>query len=93
MNALELSRININNSATSLQSSKIGLKEVTQEFEALLIKQMLNAMKKTITKSGLNDGGMAENIFEDFLYDEYSKIMAKTGDFGIANILYKQLNG
>ena len=42
-------------------------------------------------KSGLMDGGTAQNIFEDLLYDEYSKTMAKTGSFGLAKTLYDQL--
>jgi flagellar protein FlgJ len=39
------------------------LYQVSQEFEAIFIKQMLDTMRKTVNKSGLLDGGMAENIF------------------------------
>jgi flagellar protein FlgJ len=66
------------------------LREVCQDFEAIFIKQMLDAMRKTVTKTGLIDGGMAEDIFEDMLYEERAKLMAKTGSFGIADILYNQ---
>ncbi len=69
------------------------LKEACRDFEALFIKQMLDTMKKTVNKSGLLDGGMAENIFEDMLYDEYSKSMADTGSFGIARLMYDELAG
>jgi Rod binding domain-containing protein len=34
---------------------------------------------------------MAENIFEDMLTEERSKIMAKTAGFGLADTLYRQL--
>ena len=68
------------------------LYKVSQEFEAIFIKQMLNVMRKSVAKSGLMDGGMAEDIFEDMLYDEYAQNMAKTGSFGIADMIYKQLN-
>ena len=68
------------------------LYKVSQEFEAIFIKQMLNVMRKSVSKSGLMDGGMAEEIFEDMLYDEYAQKMAETGSFGIANMIYKQLN-
>jgi flagellar protein FlgJ len=66
--------------------------EACQDFEALFIKQMLNAMRKTINKTHLIDGGMAEEIFEDMLYDEYAKKMAKTAQFGLADMLYRQLS-
>jgi flagellar protein FlgJ len=71
------------------QSSE--LYKVSQEFEAIFIKQMLDVMRKTVNKSGLLDGGMAENIFEDMLTEERSKIMAKTAGFGLADTLYRQL--
>jgi flagellar protein FlgJ len=69
------------------------LKEVAEEFEALFIEQMVKSMRQT--KNPENDmlhGGMAENYFEDMLYQEYSKIMAKRGNFGIADMLYNQFS-
>ncbi|UCG00219.1 MAG: rod-binding protein [Spirochaetaceae bacterium] len=72
------------------KSSK--LYKVSQEFEAIFIKQMLNVMRKSVNKTGLLDGGMAEEIFEDMLYDEYAKKMAESGSFGIADMIYKQLD-
>jgi Rod binding domain-containing protein len=68
------------------------LYKVSQEFEAIFIKQMLNVMRKSVSKTGLMDGGMAEEIFEDMLYDEYAQKMAETGSFAIADMIYKQLN-
>jgi flagellar protein FlgJ len=68
------------------------LYKVSQEFEAIFIKQMLNVMRKSVSKTGLMDGGMAEEIFEDMLYDEYAQKMAESGSFGIANMIYKQLD-
>lgn len=63
------------------------------QFEALFVKQMLNSMRKTVQKSGLMDGGMAEEIFEDFLYDEYALKMAESAGFGLADTLYQRLSG
>jgi flagellar protein FlgJ len=68
------------------------LYKVSQEFEAIFIKQMLNVMRKSVSKTGLLDGGMAEEIFEDMLYDEYAKKMAESGSFGIADMIFRQLD-
>jgi flagellar protein FlgJ len=68
------------------------LYEACLDFEALFIKQMLNAMRKTVNKTHLIDGGMAEEIFEDMLYDEYAKKMARTAQFGLADMLYRDLS-
>jgi len=46
-----------------------------------------------VGKDGLLDGGAAEDIFQDMLYDERSRIMAKTGSFGIQDLLFSQLKG
>jgi flagellar protein FlgJ len=76
----------------ALSADEKKLKEATVEFEALFIKQMLNSMKKTINKSGLLDGGMGEEIFEDMLYDEYAKNMAQTANLGISDMMFRQLS-
>lgn len=66
------------------------LYQVCVEFEAIFIKQMLNSMRKTVEKSGLLDGGLAEEFFEDMLYDEYAKKMAENANFGLAAMIYGQ---
>jgi len=67
------------------------LKQACIDFSAIFIKQMLNAMKDTIPETGMMDGGMAEEIFEDMLYDEYAKSMAQTANLGLAEMMYDQL--
>ena len=49
------------------------------------IKDTIGEMQKTVEKSGLMDGGYAEEIFSDMLTDEYSKTMAKNANFGLAD--------
>lgn len=83
----------LSNPPNSGEIDKNGkLYQVSQEFESIFIKQMLNVMRKTVNKSGLIDGGMAEEIFEDMLYDEYALNMAKTAQFGLADSIYRQLS-
>ncbi|MBN1410089.1 MAG: rod-binding protein [Spirochaetales bacterium] len=72
---------------------KTPLYKACVEFESIFIKQMLNAMRKTIDKSGsLLQRSMTEDIFEDMLYDEYSKSMAEMGTFKLAETMYNQLS-
>lgn len=67
------------------------LRDVSVEFESIFVKQMLDSMRQTVdTQNDLFQGGLGQNIFEDMLYTEYSRMMAKTGDFGIADMLYRQ---
>lgn len=79
---------------TDRLSDKAQLEEVAQEFESIFLKQMLDSMRSTLQKeSRLVDGGMAENIFEDMLYTEYSRLMARTGGFGLADMIVQQYGG
>lgn len=89
--------LNIKNSEENIENKEIAnnekkrLREVSEDFEALMINQMLKEMRKTVNKSDFLNGGMAEQIFEDMLYDEYSKEFSKTKTFGLADIIYNRL--
>ncbi len=62
------------------------------DFESLFIKQMLDVMRKTVQKTGLLEGGLSEDIFEDMLYEQYAKKMAETAQFGLARTIYDQVS-
>ena len=69
-----------------------ALRAVAQEFEALFVKQMFGSMRSSLNpENDMLHGGLSQNIFEDMLYDEYSKVMARTGSIGIADLIYSQL--
>lgn len=62
------------------------------EFESIFVKLMLNQMKKNIEKQPFLHGGYAEEVFEDMLYDEYSKEISKNAKLGLAEQLYLSLS-
>jgi flagellar protein FlgJ len=62
------------------------------DFEALFVKQMLDVMRKTVQKDGLLDGGESEEVFQDMLYGEYARKMAETAQFGLSDIIYRQVS-
>jgi Rod binding domain-containing protein len=71
---------------------KSKLFEQCREFESIFVKMMLKEMRNSVDKSdALLSGGWAEDIYQDMLDDEYSKTMAKTAGFGLADQLYRQL--
>ncbi len=68
------------------------LYKACQDFESLFIKQMLDVMRQTVNKEDdLLGGGMGQEIFESMLYDEYAKKMAETAQFGLAEMIYRQI--
>ena len=77
---------------TDREKQAVRLREVSEDFESILIDQMLSEMRKTLSKERLYGGGMAEDIFQGMLDDEYSKMMAKGENFGLAEKIYEQLS-
>jgi Rod binding domain-containing protein len=71
---------------------KSPLYEQCRDFESIFVKMMLKEMRSTVAKDGLISGGWAEDIYRDMLDDEYSKSMAATANFGLADQLYRQLS-
>lgn len=61
------------------------------EMESLLVGRMLKEMRKSVNKSGWLNGGFAEEIFEDMLYDEYSMSLSRNSNLGMAKMLYDEL--
>ncbi len=67
------------------------LKESCQQMEAVFIGKIMEGMRATIQHSDLIERGFAEETFESMLWDKYAGNMSKTGQLGLADILYKQL--
>ncbi|MBU1106322.1 MAG: rod-binding protein [Candidatus Riflebacteria bacterium] len=64
------------------------LKNACSDFESIFMHQMLKEMRKTVNKTGMINGGQAEEIFADMLDQE----RAKTMSIGLGDILYMQLS-
>jgi peptidoglycan hydrolase FlgJ len=63
------------------------------DFESIFIKQMLDAMRKTINKdNSLLDNGLGQDMYEDMLYEQYAQKMSSTGQFGLAEMIYSQVS-
>lgn len=68
------------------------LYEKALQLESYFVKQMVSAMRNTVSKSALNGGGLAGQMYEDMLFDEYSVAMTKNAGFGLADQIYLQLS-
>ncbi|MDC7219361.1 MAG: rod-binding protein [Spirochaetales bacterium] len=67
------------------------MKEACDDFEAIFIKMMLDAMKDTVPESSLIKKNQGEEYFEDMLYDDYAETMSKTDSFGISEAMFRQM--
>lgn len=79
--------------AKTIEEKRQALKESAKEFEAVFIHQMISAMRKTVSESGLMPKSNGQNIFEGMLDEEWAKKLAsKSGPSSLGDILYRQLS-
>ncbi|MGE5614134.1 MAG: rod-binding protein [Bacillota bacterium] len=69
------------------------LKKACQEFEAIILNILYKQMKSTIIKSGLIEEDPGTGIFESMYDEQLMEQASKTGSFGLAESLYRQLSG
>ncbi len=67
------------------------LYEKSLELESYFVKQMLGAMRKTVSKSALGSNDFAGEMYEDMLFEEYAVNMTKNAGFGLADQIYLSL--
>lgn len=65
--------------------------KVAQGFESIFVNQMLEAMRKTVTKGGLIPESSAEKTYAAMLDHEYAQAIAQTGELGLAKMVYDHL--
>ncbi|MCL2094362.1 MAG: rod-binding protein [Treponema sp.] len=71
----------------------LELYEACLEFETILLKNLIQGMRKTIDKSSLIETGFAGEVYEDMLYDEYTKSFTRNANLGFAAMAYRELSG
>jgi flagellar protein FlgJ len=77
--------------AHGLPADDSRLKTVCNDMEALFINHMLSEMRKTVTKSGLTDGGRAEEVYTSLMDAELAKDLAHRGALGLSSMVREQL--
>lgn len=93
--------ISLNESKTATATEKLNrrisdkeLQEIeaaAEDFEAVFLAEMLKPMFETVEVNSEFGGGKGEEVFRSFLVQEYGKIIAATGDVGIAEHVKRAL--
>jgi flagellar protein FlgJ len=84
--------LNMNQKASTTQTNKDKeLMEVARKFEAILIHQMLKAMRQTVHKSDLLNSFSTQQ-YESMMDEEIASEMSKNKGIGLADSLFYQLS-
>ena len=67
------------------------IRSQAEDFEAFFLSQILNTMFKGIKTDGPFGGGQGESVFRDLQFQEYGKVIARSGGIGIADSIVRQM--
>ncbi|MEY4669103.1 MAG: hypothetical protein RL518_1802 [Pseudomonadota bacterium] len=68
-------------------------KQAAQQFEALLVQEMLKSMWATVPQGELLSGSHEEKMYRDMLNEAVANSIAEGRGMGIKDVLLKDLNG
>jgi flagellar protein FlgJ len=66
--------------------------EVSRQFEAVLLRQILASAQKTIFASNMNPESVTTGVYRDMITDQLADSISDSGAFGLARSLEKQLS-
>jgi len=70
-----------------------ALKEACQQFEAFFLQKLLEAMDRTVERSGLWHRRRAEEFYRGMWYQALALEMAQVGGLGLGEKLLEELQG
>lgn len=68
------------------------LAEVSRQFEAVLLRQILAETQKPVIKSKFSDNSTASSIYRDLIGNQLAESISQTGAVGLAKCLGQQLD-
>jgi flagellar protein FlgJ len=73
-------------------TEKQKIAEASRQFEAILLKQVLDASQKTVIKSKFNEDSTASGIYHDMVTSQLANSISKSGKFGLTKTFEQQLD-
>jgi Rod binding domain-containing protein len=68
------------------------IQELSRQFEALLLRQILKEARKTVVESGLFETSTATDIYHDMVNNQLAESISRSGTFGLARQLQQELS-
>jgi flagellar protein FlgJ len=66
------------------------LLDAANEFEVLLVQQMMKSMRSSGFESGLVDKSEGEKVFQSMLDEQYARISTLSNGMGMGEMIYKE---
>ena len=72
-------------------SKEDKVKEACRQFEAVLLRQILGEARKTVITSSVSKDSNGKSIYNDMVDNQMADSISRSGSFGLAKSLEKQL--
>ena len=66
------------------------LREAANEFEVLLVQQMMKSMRSTSFESGLVNKSEGEKVFQSMLDEQYARLSTQSSGMGLGEMIYQE---
>ena len=70
-----------------------GLKKANRDFETIMLRQVVKAMRKTIPESGLLSSKTGKQLYDHLMESALSNALSKRGGIGISDVIEGQQPG
>lgn len=88
INASEIPMDQIAGNKSLTEDQKIG--EATRQFEAVLLRQILESTQKTVIKSKYSEDSTATGIYRDMITSQLADSISKSGSLGLGETLKRE---
>ena len=78
---------------TADTANEAKLKKACKDFEAIILQQLLSAMRKSVPKGGLLESGFSQDMYQSMYDENLAQEMANGKGIGLADTLFRQLSG
>ncbi len=68
------------------------LAEATRQFEAVLLRQILQQARQTVIRSKITEPSPGSDIYQDLVNTQMADAMSRSGGLGLAATLQRQLS-
>lgn len=66
-------------------------RKAAQDFEAVMLNQLTQAMFAGLKSDGPLSGGKSEEMYRSLQAEEYAKTLSKNGGIGLADVIYREI--
>jgi flagellar protein FlgJ len=72
---------------------RVTLRRLAHQLEGVFLNQLFQAMRSSVPKEGLVDGGAGEDLFTSLMDEKVADQAAQKMERGLGDALYRQLAG